>query len=716
MSVDLLRDYCIIEFNFFSFYFDTVSKLQPRCLVITTSMFFKLDYTNIHHHQSPWKQQQHKNHHNSINQLFGGTIINLPLHYPRFFEYHSIDGMFSDDTMVWFVATSLVSAISVLANICLLIYIVRNKAQTRTSKNACFGYYLFHASLTAIFVSAFAMPLFLASNHIKSPSSSSSSRGFDWLRVNGRFFKHASCTCIHSTLAAMVYQRLLCLLDSSYKRKSLLNLKLNTMLAWMWSVTSVLPEIIVQSNVDTSSKGWEIHETSSCLIVYIVLSLMVPMAIIVYSRFSVLRLRSTDSVLLVKRCREYRKFGSVCFLLSAVLVLCNLPETMFDLLRLYKFENDNKGSQFAGNMGIPGFDNSTSSTSKEIHENNPNDVLKLTLSILSWLYLPALPIIYFLAYRIRTLLTVKKRTTVFFRERSTLATNGQGGSGYQGNNSFQPLRHNQQRQLSNNNNNTIANTSNDVVDAGAIEMKMSNNTSATSKYPQKLFQSSGIFPARGSCSESGGRDSIDDAQSIGSSSEAADLPIKSQQQKGKRKLSLSILNLSNDSQSSLNSHNNKNNGNNNRRQSLFERRKSASSLDDALDECSRRFSEPNVDLNPELIASCLTTLESLYETAAHDKKSKVSSLFRQALRRFSAVSQQQKQQQSTSRGSGSSSINRHSQDFSTFGSFQSTHSDVLPTTSTSAPFLHVIHKLNQNKDNVGSYSSRNVNVIDNYLP
>lgn len=661
-------------------------------------MFFRPDYTNIRH-QSLWKQQQQQHQHGSINQLLGGTIINLPLYYPRIFEYRN--DMFSDHIMLGFVATSFISAISALANFCLLIYIFRNKTQTRTSKNACFGYYLFHASLTAIFVSALAIPLFLASNHVPS----SSSKGFDWLRVNGRFFKHASCTCIHSTLAAMVYQRLHCLLNSSYKRKSLLNLKLNTMLAWIWSVTSVLPEIIVQNNVDNTSfsKRLEIREISSCLIVNMVISLMVPMAIIVYSRFSVLRLRSTDSVLLVKRCREYRKFGSVCLSLSTFLVVCNFPETLFDLLRLFKLENGNKGSEFAGNKdraGFTGIDNTTNSTTNDnVHENHANNILKLTLSILSWLYLPALPTIYFMAYRIRTPLTVKKRTTAFFRERSALANHGSGGFGYQGNNnSFQRLRHQNQRQLSNNNNNNNATNTknNDVVDVGAIEMKISNNS--TTKYPQNLFQNSGIFPLQGSYSEEGEKRTIGikGSECIGSTTEA-EMPFK--KHKGKRRLSLNIRNLSNDSQSSLS--NNKNN-NVNRRQSLFERRKSTSSLDDALDECSRRFSEPNVDLNPELIASCLSTLESLYESAAHgDKKSTVSSLFRQALRRFSAVSQHQKQQPaSVSRGSGSSSIGRHSQDSTTFESLTSTHGDMSPTSaSTSAPFPHVIHKLNQNKEN-----------------
>ena len=304
-----------------------------------------------------------------------------------------------------------------------------------------------------------------------------------------------------------------------------------------------------------------------------------------------------------------------------------------------------------------------------------------------------------MAYRIRTPLTVKKRTTAFFRERSALANHGSGGFGYQGNNnSFQRLRYQNQRQLSNNKNNATNTKNNDVVDASAIEMKISDNTSA--KYPQKLFQNSGIFPLRGSCGEEGGERTIgiEGSECIGSTI-GAEMTFK--KHKGKRRLSLNIRNLSNDSQSSLNSNNNNNNGN--RRQSLFERRKSTSSLDDALDECSRRFSEPNVDLNPELIASCLSTLESLYESAAHgDKKSTVSSLFRQALRRFSAVSQHQKQQPaSASRGSCSSSLGRHSQDLTTFESLTSTHGDMSPTSaSTSAPFPHVIHKLNQNKENV----------------
>ena len=38
---------------------------------------------------------------------------------------------------------------------------------------------------------------------------------------------------------------------------------------------------------------------------------------------------------------------------------------------------------------------------------------------------------------------------------------------------------------------------------------------------------------------------------------------------------------------------------------------------------------------------------------------------------------------------------------STFESLTSTHGDMSPTSaSTSAPFPHVIHKLNQNKENV----------------
>ena len=48
-------------------------------------------------------------------------------------------------------------------------------------------------------------------------------------------------------------------------------------------MTSVLPEIVVQSKVDNvaGADGREIRENSSCTIVFIVLSFFVPMAIIV---------------------------------------------------------------------------------------------------------------------------------------------------------------------------------------------------------------------------------------------------------------------------------------------------------------------------------------------------------------------------------------------------------------------------------------------------
>ena len=99
---------------------------------------------------------------------------------------------------------------------------------------------------------------------------------------------------------------------------------------------------------------------------------------------------------------------------------------------------------------------------------------------------------------------------------------------------------------------------------------------------------------------------------------------------------------------------------NTRRMSLFDRRKSSSSLDEALDVCSRRFSEPNVDLNPQLITSCLSTLESIYE--AHTKK---RSFFHDTWRRLSGVA---------------------------IGSTEESLASSLQEVST---FPHVVHKLNQ---------------------
>ena len=300
------------------------------------------------------------------------------------------------------------------------------------------------------------------------------------------------------------------------------------------------------------------------------------------------------------------------------------------------------------------FDSDSNLEGANMNANSIEDI-ELIVSIVSWLYLPALPIVYIVAYRITNFLTTKNHTTVFFRERSIISNNNTINNDNPINNSsFQRLSHHLRVRLSNNN--SAITTNNDDTNSSC----------------KRLQRHDGIFPATGM-----GRGGVEEG-SIEDSKASRSSPAI--QNKRERKFSLNLFqhHYNDNHPIPLTGTSGNKNG---RRQSLFERRKSTSSLDDVLEECSRRFSEPNVDLNSELIASCLTTLEALYDGVVENKRPRASSLFRQALQRFSVQAQHRKQ-----RG-GDCSTSEHNQESASYPSMMS-------------PFPHIVHKLNQKKDSV----------------
>ena len=682
-----------------------VFHIQQRVIIINNG---------YHHHQ---KQQPSWI---SIDHLLGIESL---------FQFHNLPNMFTDETLLGFTVTAFVSGLSVLANGCLLLHILRNKA-TRTSKNTCFGYYLIHCNVLAMLMSACALPYFIATNHV----SSSPSTHFDWFRLNGRFLKHATCTCIHSTLAAMLYQRLLCLLHSSHKRKSLMNLKLNIILVWIWAIASVLPEVVTQSKADivatkevTGSIKMEIRENSSCTIAFIVLSFLVPLSIIVYSRFSVLRLRSTDSVLLVKRCREYRKFGTVCLSLSLVVVLCNLPEAVFDLLRLYDIERKEdmheRGS--SANSSIVLATTEAGTGVKKIFATGSN--LRIILSAMSWLYLLAFPIIYCVIYRVKMIDAARRGPTAvtsLFRmrrhreNRNSATIIALPAIGSNVNQNYQTQNHVGVNLSGNSRSSSIINNNrkNDIRTVG--NSSQISNPSASSSFQQKLHQQyhaiidavSEAVTGTTNSNDSTKRTSVD-----GAVESHVERPLNVQQQ---RRMSASVmattitttkelctnptltnksatmrksipLSASSSTSSTMSKTNNNVGRRGSRRRSLFDRRKSTSSLDDVLDDCSRRFSEPNTDLNPELIASCLDTLESLYHShIVVTNSNKKTSLLRLALRRFSTLAHSQQSQSPLTYQQETGSVEDN-----TVVVKSSNAQDIV------TPFTHVIHKLNQKQNN-----------------
>ncbi|XP_066910052.1 uncharacterized protein [Clytia hemisphaerica] len=273
--------------------------------------------------------------------------------------------MFNDPGLLHFSIIATIATIAIIANIYLVTYIMRTKT-TPICKNSCYGYYLLHISFLDILASTLAILLSINTHAAVKPSSSSMS----WISLNGHYLNHIFCGVVHSTIALMLYQKFLCLRKSSHKRKAFFNLKLSLSLTWCWAVGSVLPEIIVYKNAIEE----EDRENSSCLIVIIVLLIIVPFLMIGYYRISILRLRTCESVLLLKRSREYRKFASVCLLLSIALVACNLPKYLYHLLQMMNKE---------GKIDF-----------------SFSEKLQTIFDTISWLYLPFIPLIYCLTYRI----------------------------------------------------------------------------------------------------------------------------------------------------------------------------------------------------------------------------------------------------------------------------------------------------------------------------
>jgi len=417
--------------------------------------------------------------------------------------------MFTDSGLLHFCVTTCLAAISIIANVYLIVFIARTKS-TRTCKNSCYGYYLLHLCVVEITMAALSIPFSLVCH------SENLDHRVSFYEI-GCIIKRLLCCVCHGTIAIMVYQRFLCLHNSIRKRKAFVNLKISLCLVWFWAIANLIPQVILF----TKSSETENKESSVNIIVLIVSLLFIPLMVTLHSRFGLSRLHSKDSVLLLKRCRQYRKFASVCLLMSCVLVTANLPEFITNLLIQLNYE-------------------------KKIQLKPSTGFLWTTIT-LSWVNLPLLPITYCLSYMVK--LTKE------------------------------------QKGLKDKNNNTIA-----------------------SMIESRFFPSPG--PLR-----------------------YAFLPTNS------------------------------NPDPNTRRRSLFDRRKS--SLEDALDICSRRFSEPNVDLNPQLITSCLSTLESIYES--HTKK---KSFFKDRWRRFSGVV------------------------------LESTEESLASSSQELSTFPHVVHKLNQKSSNM----------------
>lgn len=236
-------------------------------------------------------------------------------------------GFAEDRTFV--LIESLILLAICISNASLIIMLIKSK-NTRTNKNDYYGYYLLHLFSVNLFTALLIIPgsFLQMSGWI---TETVCSRLISFLHVFG------TTLCVGS-ITMMILERHLVTIKHCRRRTLWRKVKQKLMFIWVWAITTALPRISPNSN--RTLFDWNMNEDYNNNSIYakiyslflFVSIVFVPTVVILFCCYKITSSYSTESAVLIKRKKRYRKFTKMVVLLLTVFSIGCTPSFLLELV------------------------------------------------------------------------------------------------------------------------------------------------------------------------------------------------------------------------------------------------------------------------------------------------------------------------------------------------------------------------------------------------